>query len=401
MRRTLPIALLLLLCGVVAASTPRMPQASRSTFLKLMQIQEYMDADNYADALLELDELLAKTRDEPYEYALANQYLAHVCMRADCPQRTRPALETALAQPGLPATLAANLRMFYAQVVLIDEEYELARQNFEVWLDLVSQIGMPPPPGQLFSAAYANFETKRFERAEELLEKAIDARPDPPESWLRLHYHTLFELGRYRQAEAAVLDLIGDYPDNKTNWQLLSNHYLRLEDGRKALSVLSVAYQQGLLDSPSDVRRIVSLYSFVDVPERGARLLDSVLQQAVLEADYDTLKQLGNLWLLARERARAIEVLTAAAEIAPDAETDELLASIYFEDERWEEAHRFFASAIRKGAALENEQLYLLAGISAARAGLKSDARTHLERAAKSEEYGSQARSVLRRLDDV
>lgn len=398
--RALLALVLLGLSGIVIAAEP-MPQASRSTFLKLMSIQEMMDAENYTQAIAELDELLQKTSGDPYEYALANQYLAHACMQANCPERTRGALETALAQPGLPSRLRANLTMFYGQILLIDEEYELARQNFEIWLDLVVKIEMKPPAGQLFSAAYANYETKNFERANELLTLAVAARPNAPDSWRRLHYQTLFELGRYKEAENMVLDLVADRPDHETYWQLLSNHYLRLEEGRKALSVMSVAYQQQLMTDPTDIRRIISLYSFVDVPERGARLLDNVLDQAILDSDYDTLKQLGNLWLLARERAKAIEVLEMAAEISPDADTDELLASIYFEDERWSEAHKYFAQAIRKGAALDNDQLYLLAGISAARAGDKDAARTHLEKAMKSDEYGSQARSVLRRLDEA
>jgi hypothetical protein len=47
----------------------------------------------------------------------------------------------------------------------------------------------------------------------------------------------------------------------------------------------------------------------------------------------------------------------------------------------------------------ERTRLEFLAGISAYRAGMGQAARTHLERAQASDEFRSQARGLLRRLD--
>ena len=76
-----------------------------------------------------------------------------------------------------------------------------------------------------------------------------------------------------------------------------------------------------------------------------------------------------------------------------------LLASIYFEDENWQQAHDAFNRAISRGAAEDNERIYLLAGISAFRAGMSEEARTALTEALKSDELRSQARSFLKKLD--
>lgn len=390
---------LVILC-TVAVGAARAQQATRSTFVKLMDVQELWEEEKYDAALAELDELLAKTRNKPYDYALANQYLAHTCVLADCPERTRTALETALAQPGLPDSLLINLNMFYGQVLLVDEEFAAARDTFDEWLALLQRTGGNADPTQLFSAAYANFQTDRYERAAELLDVAISRKPNAPQSWLQLQYHTFFELKRFGEAEAVALDLVARGLDNKTAWQLLSNHYLRLEDGAKALAVMTIAYQQGVLDSPTDLKRIVSLYSVLEVPERGARLMETMLQQAIVDADYESLKLLGELWLMARERESAVTALAAAAELAPDGETDELVGNIHFEDERWRPALEAFERSIEKSEDPANERLHLLAGISAARAGLASAARTHLKIAMTDDKYRSQARGVLRELDD-
>lgn len=398
--KSLRAAILFVMLYIVAAGAAHAQQATRSTFVKLMDVQELWEEENYDAALAELDELLARTRNKPYDYALANQYLAHTCVLADCPERTRGALETALAQPGLPDSLLINLKLFYGQVLLVDEEFAAARDTYEEWLTLLQRTEGVADPAQLFSAAYANFQTDRYERAAELLDQAISRKPDSPHSWRQLQYHTLFELKRYAEAEAVALDLLARGLDNKTAWQLLSNHYLRLEEGAKALAVMTTAYQQNVLSSPTDLKRIVSLYSVLEVPERGARLMETMLQQAVVDADYESLKLLGELWLMARERESAVIALAAAAELAPDGDTDELVGNIHFEDERWRPALEAFERSIDKSEDPENERLHLLAGISAARAGLASAARTHLKIAMNDDKYRSQARGVLRDLDD-
>lgn len=397
---TVRTALVLFILCAITVGAARAQQATRATFVQLMDVQELWEQEEYDAALAVLDELLAKTAKKPYDYALANQYLAHTCVLADCPERTRSALETALAQPGLPDSLLITLKLFYGQVLLVNEEFIAARDTFEEWLTLLERTEGIADPAQLFSAAYANFQTKRYERAAELLQSAISRKPNSPHSWRQLQYHALFELQRFSEAEVVALELVARGLDNKTAWQLLSNHYLRLEEGAKALAVMATAYQQSVLDSPTDLKRIVSLYSVLEVPERGARLMEMMLQQAIVDADYESLKLLGELWLMARERENAVIALAAAAELAPDGETDELVGNIYFEDERWQPALQAFERSIDKSEDSTNERLHLLAGISAARAGLAAAARAHLKIAMTDDKYRSQARGVLRELDE-
>ncbi len=114
--------------------------------------------------------------------------------------------------------------------------------------------------------------------------------------------------------------------------------------------------------------------------------------------DAEALKQLGNLWLMSRERSNAISVLTEAAAIAPDGKTYELLGGIYFEEEDWPAAYASYQSALREGELDEPSQVSLLAGISAYRAGLNDEARDALEIAAENEDLKDQAESILNNL---
>jgi tetratricopeptide (TPR) repeat protein len=389
------IVLVGLLAGPAFAADP---QASRSTFVKLMDVQELWEEDRYPEAIEVLEDLVASTRDKPYDFAIANQYLAHTAVMMGEQERARPALEAALATSGLPEQLVGELKMFYAQIVIGDEEFGLAKQLFDDWLAITEE---PPTPAQLFSIGYANYMSGHLPEARDFVSRAIDESPKPPDNWLRLYYQVLFESEDYTAAERIAVDLVNREPANEQFWRLLASHYMRLENYRQALATAEVASMTGAMQTESDLRRIASLYSQVYVPERAARRLARWIDEGKVEADAETWRQLGDLWMLARERENAKAALWKSTEIEPEAKTLEFLASIHFEDAEWERSYTAFERALDMTDP-EDEDLHrleMLTGLTAMRAGNESAARRFLARAERSEDLRGQVRSILRELD--
>lgn len=392
--------LLILIAGLLAATGGLADTAtpSRSTYAKLIDVQELWSKDQYDEAFAVLEELANKTRDkEPLDYAVAEQYIAHTAILADRYELARPALEKALAQQGLPKEFAAGLKLDYGQIVLGDEEYELARKMLEDWY---ADTDAEKQPSQLFALAYANYMTEHLPRAEELLESALANSKTVNNTWYRVYYQVLFDQKKYDKAEAVVYGLVSREPANETYWQLLVNHYLHLEDDRRALAAMAIARIQGLMNTTDDMKRIATLYSVVEVPEKAARLLQGWVEEGSLKADAETLRRIGDLWLLARDRDQAKVYLGKAAAAAPNGKTYELLASIDFEDEDWRSAYGNFMQALDAGGLDDKEYAYLLAGISAMRAGMDSQARAALEKAKVSKTYRDQALATLRKLNE-
>jgi len=394
------IMLLFLIAGLFAATNGLADTAtpSRSTYAKLIDVQELWSKDQYDEAFAELEELANKTRDkEPLDYAVAEQYIAHTAILADRYELARPALEKALAQQGLPKEFAAGLKLDYGQIVLGDEEYELARKMLEGWY---ADTDAEKQPSQLFALAYANYMTEHLPRAEELLESALANSKTVNNTWYRVYYQVLFDQKKYDKAESVVYGLVSREPANETYWQLLVNHYLHLEDDRRALAAMAIARIQGLMNTTDDMKRIATLYSVVEIPEKAARLLQGWVEEGSLKADAKTLRRIGDLWLLARDRDQAKVYLGKAAAAAPDGKTYELLASIDFEDEDWRSAYSNFMQALDAGGLDDKEYAYLLAGISAMRAGMDSQARAALEKAKASKTFREQALAMLRKLNE-
>lgn len=393
MLRKLQLAIVLLLLIVTASAHAQ--SVSRPTFIVLQNVQELMDVEQYSEALVLLEALALKTVDNPYDFALTNQYLAHNSVMLENTARARTALEAALAQPELPDDLRGDMNLFYGTVLLSDEDYELAVAALAEWYSLAKL----PTATQIFSYAYATYMSGDVPGAEPLVVRAVSAMQDAPENWYQLYYRVLFEQKKYAPAEALLKNMISRSPMNEIYWRMLASHNLQLEASGEGLAALMIAYCNELLESDSDLNQIVSLWGYIEAPEKGARLLESWMADKRLESSAENLKHLGNLWLMARERGNALEVLTKVAQMSPDGRTYELLGGLYFEDEKWVDAYHAYANAVRIGDLEEPLRTSLLVGISAFRAGEFDAARKALEAATESDEFRSQAESVLRQMD--
>lgn len=387
-----------MLLGVEAAQAQ---ETSRSTFAKLIDVQELWGEENYNEALRVLQKLAADNSDNSYDHAVTQQYIAQTALFLDRMDLVRSSLETALAQPVVDEKLSAGLKLFYGQVVMGEEEFEKARGLLEDWYAYVKQnpeVDAPAP--QIFSLAYANYMTGNLARAEVLLEEVIASANTANDTWNRVYYQVLFEQAKYDEAEVVVYGLASRDPGNETHWRMLVNHYLRVEDSRKALASMAVADLQGLLDEPIDRERLASMYGFSEIPEKAARIIEAAVAEDKMQEDAKTLRRLGDLWLLARDRGRALDYLSRAAAASPDGNTYELVGSLLFEDEQWEHAHDAYMLALNLGGLDQPERVQLLAGMSAFRAGNMQAARESFDVASKSEEYRAQALAMLRQLNE-
>ena len=396
MRVLLLVLLLFAVGGGVAEADSK---ASRTTFLRLMDVQKLWEEERYDEAVGKLEELIEATRSKPHDFALANQYLAHTAVMMDKQEQARAPLEAALGVSGLPDELVGSLKMFYAQIVLAEEEYDLARRMFNDWLAVLEE---PPKPAQLFSVAYANYQSGYLDEAEIYISRAVNESPNPPNNWLRLHYQILFDREEYAAAKRIVLELLDRDPGEEQYWRLLASHHMRLEDYAPALATLEVASHAGALTEEADLRRIASLYGNLSVPEKAARKLELWLEEQRVESNADTWRRLGDLWMLARERERAKTALWKSLELRPDSKAWEFLASIHFEDAEWQRSFEAFEKtlAMQEAEGEAQHRLHMLAGLTAMRAGERDKAREYLKLAERSEQLRGQVRGLLRELQE-
>lgn len=387
----------LIIMLLLPLTLPAQQSVTHSSFKVINEVQELMEAEQFSAAIAKLEGLVLETKDKPYDNAVANQFLAHSSVMVEDTPRALRALKEALEAPGLPENLIADLKLFYGSLLLGEEQFEAAAEMLEAWLAIVPRA----KPRQLFSVAYARYMSGSLDRAEELIKRTLaQAGDNARESWYQVYYRILTDLGKHKQAETVVMTMISRNPDNELNWRLLASHYLQFDRNNEALTALMLSYFQGLIDKPADLKQIASLYSYIDVPDKAARLIEGWVEDGRIEADIETTTQIANLWLLARERGKAKKAFLQAAAEAPTGELYATLGGIYFEDEDWSAAFGAYQQALDLGGLEETQRIYLLAGISAFRAELTDEAVLMLNKASESPQFKKQAQSIIRKINE-
>jgi tetratricopeptide (TPR) repeat protein len=225
--------------------------------------------------------------------------------------------------------------------------------------------------------------------------------PSPPDGWLRLYYEILFDSEAFNEARKVAVDLLNRDPDNEGHWRLLASHHMRLEDYSEALSTAEVAMHAGSMQDEADLQRMTALYRQVLVPEKAARRLATWMVEGSIEENARNWRQLGDMWLLAREYAKAKSALWKSVSMEADAETLEFLAGIHFEDAEWQQSFEAFERALSVTDSDDEDlhRLELMAGLTAMRAGEVGEARRFLMLAQQDRELRGQVRAILRELE--
>ena len=139
------------------------------------------------------------------------------------------------------------------------------------------------------------------------------------------------------------------WPDDLSYWRQLSSLYSEQEQQMKAFSALETAYVNGLIDDEDDIVLLAQYYSTFDNPHRGAKLIESEMEDGNVEETVDNLELLSQLWSQAREHKKAIPVLRQAARLSDEGVLSFRLGQSLLADENNEAAEEAFETALDKG----------------------------------------------------
>jgi tetratricopeptide (TPR) repeat protein len=382
---------ILLLGLLVAAAASAAVGLSPATYRQLTDIRERMDAGAYGESIRRLQKLERDSATaDGYTRAVVRQYLGYAHLGRDDYAAARRAFQGALKLEALPAEVTGQLYRILAQLGLqLDKPKEAARY-IGLWLQGRKSL----KPEDRLLAAQAYYAAGKVKTAIGHLEKAVSAVAEPQESWLRSLLSMYLDARRYKQARRLLQRLIGRYPDKVLYWRHLAQLHMQLGREEKALAVLALAYEKGLLEA-KELVRFAGLHAHAGMPEKAARLLRQWCESGRLRTTRKLLMTEADLWSLARERERALELLRRAHDRSKDGKPAFKEGQILFQDGRWPEAVAAFRRALQKGGLKETAQIQLLLGVAAYRCGELEQAAAALERAAAHGATAAQAQPWL------
>lgn len=320
---------------------------SQSVYEDLTEIQELIEAKDYASAQRLIDNLKGKKGLSPYELAQIWNITAYSYYLQERYSEAISAYEQVMAQPELPEALMLSTLKTKAQLQFTLEDYEGALATIRRLMASVPE----PSADVLMLEGQALFQLARYDEALVPIKSAIDMYRDqgqvPKENWLLLLRVIYFEQKDYDNMIEVVRELIVYYPKD-TYILTLAGIYSELGDTKKQLALTEVLYEKGYLNTSSHITNLANLYLLHGVPYKAAVLLEAEMNEDIVESNERNLRLLSQAWYQAREDQRAIAPLERAAQMSNDGELYIRLAQANINLEQWSEA----AAAVEKGLEL-------------------------------------------------
>jgi len=377
-RASLVASAALALAAILSQPALATDTLSAKTYLGLQQAQELLDANQPDKAVAVLKKLAATVEGQAYDYAMVMQYLAHSQVLADQPAAALGTVTAALSHSDLPPELAIELMFYKAKLLLNEQRIDEGLAAIEMYF---SQS--PAPKAEAFYyRGFALFRAGRFREAQPALEQAVALASRRNAAWDDLLLAAYVQGESWDKAAQALRQRVGRTPQVLQNWKQLAGIYYQKGDHAAALATLLLA--QRLHDlPPADLDSIIGLHNMLDMPEKGARLLEAWLEGGKLDPTPQRLRRLAELWLTARERTQAKQAFSRLAPGARTGEIDAILGQLHMEDAQWRDAAAAFSRALAKGGLKEEPRVRLMLGVCHLTAGDTARAVAALTEAAR------------------
>jgi tetratricopeptide (TPR) repeat protein len=351
----LAVLLSVLLTSPVAAQEKKQRKTketvamSQPVYESLMEIQEYVEAEDFVNAHAAIKKLQEKKKLSPYEAAQIYNLSGYSFYLQEKYDEAISAYHKVLAQPDLPEALQQSTLKTLAQLQFTIEDYPKALETIKRLMAVIAE----PAADVYMLLGQAYFQMQNFEEAKEPIKTAIALYREqgrvPRENWLLLLRVIYWELKDFPNMLIVLEELIEAYPKD-TYVLTLAGVYSELGDTKKQLALTEALYDKGYIDPKKHAVNLANLHLLHGAPYKAAKILEKEMAADNVKADVRNLRLLSQAWYSAREDRKAIPPLKQAAAMSDDGELYIRLAQSHLNLEEWSEA----AEAARKGLASGN-----------------------------------------------
>lgn len=399
------IAVCALVCFGVAASAygaqadkdRNVQSLDQYTAAKLNNAQKELKDKKYAEALSDLRELAQDVQDNTYALALTDQMIAYVYIDQKKYRQALPYLRKAVDLHALPETQQHQTTLTLAQLYGLTDQYREAIEVLERWFKNEKN----PSATAYVLAATSYYQLKELKPARKYVKLAIQKGDEPNEQWYGLLVGIDYELKNFDEAIDALKKMISYWPDKADYWHNLYGLYMLKEQNEKALVVMRVAYEKGLINEGDTLLNLARLELVHGLPYYAAEVLTKGMKSGKIESNLDNLRLLVTAWTQAQETDEALETLDKAAKLADDGMLYLKKAQLCYQEAEWECAIDAANDAADKGGLDEPGKAYLMKGMALAQVEKYDQAKEAFHKAERYKGTRDQARGWIKYIKDT
>jgi tetratricopeptide (TPR) repeat protein len=263
-----------------------------------------------------------------------------------------------LAVPNLDQERLEQTWLLLGSLHLAIEEFQQAIDAFNTY----NALALEPNPDAYFRLATAYYQLEQYEAAIEPLLKNMElvrARGETvPENVYGLLRALYLIQEDYANARQVLREMIVLY-NKPDDWDYLAQIEGQLENFTAQAHTYYVANAADMLDTESQLINFASHLFNNDNPYGCATVIETGMEEGIIEQDEDNLALIAQCYQQAREDARAAPLLEQAAMLSDDGELYNWLGRVYMTIGEFDKAVDAFDMALEKGGIARPDQLYL------------------------------------------
>jgi tetratricopeptide (TPR) repeat protein len=308
MKTRIRVAHALAICLAMFSVASAAKSLSAYSVNKVIQAQQLAAQEKLTDAI---QVLTAINSPQAYDQAFINRMLGVYLWQAGNTQGAIKALTFALSTQQLDTASTWQTKRMLADLHLSLGNYQT---SLSLYQDLVTNAGENQNRLTVWPRiAQASYPLEQWETSLEALNHYALSGGKLTVNLLSIKLGAQLELKRYKSALTTVDKLIFLVPERRNFWIQKVSIQIRLNATQNALTTLQLADLQGVSLHPSDRLLLVQLYGQNGIPEKAARILETL---DVAKQERYSL-QLASYWQQAKEWEEALNVWQRLAKNHP------------------------------------------------------------------------------------
>ena len=299
---------------------------------KVTKAFELYSADKVVEAIEVLEKIKTKKQ---FDRAYVDRFLGNLYAAQDGQAKTAINYLSSAVKPDLlNATEQAQAIRLLADLQMQERMYAACLLTYQQWMDFTGR----QDKAVYLRMSQAKYELKQYADMIPLLDKAIAIAKSPDKNAYVLKLSSYYECKDYKNSIKVLETLVKLFPEDSRWWPQLGMFYMMVEDYSRALATMDLAYKQGLLTKPNQVKALSQLYYNNNVPYKAAKILEKHIDDGLIERDLRMVTQLANSYRAAKEYDTAAKYYAEAGAFENDPEMYRKQGNMLLQKERYKDA---------------------------------------------------------------
>ncbi len=299
---------------------------------KVVKAFDLYNEDNIDGALEILKDI---DTSDTFDRATVDYYLGQLSAQKEQYSAAVKYLKAAITPDVLNFKDQANTLKLLGDLYAGTKQYKEAKAMYNRWMDFTGE----EDANVYIRIAQANYELKQFRDVIAPADRAIALqKAEPVKAPFDLKIGAFFELKDFPSVVKVAEEVVKTWPENPKAWTQLGKFYMQVEDYKRGLATMDVAYKNNYFESESDYKVLASFFSLNEVPWKAAVVMEKALKADKVKRTKQNVNAVASYYHQSKHIVKAAEYYIEAAKFDNDAELYRKAGALYLQAEKFSDS---------------------------------------------------------------